>query len=90
MAARLHISQHTLRDHVKSIFGKVGARSCSELMAQAWDHAGLVRPGKRAGRSGNVKPGSLGMNLFISRTDGGVARRVLRKTSQDKPHPART
>jgi DNA-binding CsgD family transcriptional regulator len=37
IAARLHISQHTLRDHVKAIFGKVGARSRSELMAMAWE-----------------------------------------------------
>jgi DNA-binding CsgD family transcriptional regulator len=33
IAARLHISTHTLHDHVKSIFAKVGARSRSELMA---------------------------------------------------------
>lgn len=33
IAARLHISRHTLRDHVKSIFAKVGATSRSELTA---------------------------------------------------------
>jgi hypothetical protein len=32
-AARLHISRHTLRDHVKAIFAKVGAKSRSELTA---------------------------------------------------------
>jgi DNA-binding CsgD family transcriptional regulator len=33
IAAQLHISRHTLRDHVKSIFAKFGATSRSELMA---------------------------------------------------------
>ena len=33
IAARLHISLHTLRDHVKAIFAKVGAKSRSELTA---------------------------------------------------------
>jgi len=33
IAARLHISRHTLRDHVKAIFAKVGAKSRSELTA---------------------------------------------------------
>ena len=32
IAARLHISLHTLRDHVKSIFAKVGVSRRSELM----------------------------------------------------------
>jgi DNA-binding CsgD family transcriptional regulator len=39
IAARLYISRHTLRDHVKSIFAKVGARSRSELMALASEPA---------------------------------------------------
>jgi DNA-binding CsgD family transcriptional regulator len=30
---RLQISRHTLRDHVKAIFAKVGAKSRSELTA---------------------------------------------------------
>jgi DNA-binding NarL/FixJ family response regulator len=38
IAARLYISQHTLRDHVKSIFTKVGARSRAELTALVSDH----------------------------------------------------
>jgi DNA-binding CsgD family transcriptional regulator len=38
IAARLHISHHTLRDHTKSIFAKVGARSRSQLMALVSDH----------------------------------------------------
>jgi DNA-binding CsgD family transcriptional regulator len=33
IAARLHLSRHTLRDHIKAIFAKVGATSRSELMA---------------------------------------------------------
>jgi hypothetical protein len=32
-ASCLHISRHTLRDHVKAIFAKVGAKSRSELTA---------------------------------------------------------
>jgi DNA-binding CsgD family transcriptional regulator len=32
MAARLHISRFTVRDHVKAIYAKVGARSRAELM----------------------------------------------------------
>jgi DNA-binding CsgD family transcriptional regulator len=39
IAARLYISQHTLRDHVKAIFTKVGARSRSELTALVSDYA---------------------------------------------------
>ena len=38
IAARLYISRHTLHDHVKSIFAKLGARSRSELMAIGSDH----------------------------------------------------
>ena len=38
IAARLHISQHTLRDHVKAIFSKVGARSRAELTALVSAH----------------------------------------------------
>ena len=37
LAAQLHISRHTLRDHVKSIFAKVGARSRAELVALVSD-----------------------------------------------------
>jgi DNA-binding CsgD family transcriptional regulator len=38
IAARLFISRHTLHDHVKSIFAKIGAKSRSELMAIGSDH----------------------------------------------------
>jgi DNA-binding CsgD family transcriptional regulator len=33
IAAQLHISRYTLRDHVKAIFGKLGVSSRAELMA---------------------------------------------------------
>jgi DNA-binding CsgD family transcriptional regulator len=39
LAARLFISRHTLRDHVKAIFAKVGASSRAELMAMVADTA---------------------------------------------------
>jgi DNA-binding NarL/FixJ family response regulator len=38
IAAQLYISNHTLRDHVKAIFTKVGARSRAELTALVSDH----------------------------------------------------
>jgi DNA-binding NarL/FixJ family response regulator len=33
MADRLHVSSHTVRDHVKAIFEKVGVSSRGELVA---------------------------------------------------------
>ena len=39
IAGRLHISPHTLRDHVKSIFSKVKVSSRAELMALGSDPA---------------------------------------------------
>jgi len=39
LATRLHISRHTLRDHVKAIFTKFGASSRSELMARIAENA---------------------------------------------------
>jgi DNA-binding CsgD family transcriptional regulator len=41
IAERLHISPHTLRDHVKSIFTKLGAKSRAELMALGSNHVPL-------------------------------------------------
>jgi DNA-binding CsgD family transcriptional regulator len=40
IAGTLHISRHTLRDHVKAIFAKIGVTSRSELMAIAAGTAG--------------------------------------------------
>jgi DNA-binding CsgD family transcriptional regulator len=38
IAAQLHISPHTLRDHVKAIFTKVGVQGRAELMALVSDY----------------------------------------------------
>jgi DNA-binding CsgD family transcriptional regulator len=38
IAAHLHISQHTLRDHMKAIFAKVGVQGRAELMAVVSDY----------------------------------------------------
>ena len=39
IAVQLHISPHTLRDHVKAIFAKLGVQGRAELMALVSDHA---------------------------------------------------
>jgi DNA-binding CsgD family transcriptional regulator len=39
IAVQLHISPHTLRDHVKAIFAKLGVKGRAELMALVSDHA---------------------------------------------------
>jgi DNA-binding CsgD family transcriptional regulator len=38
IAAHLHISQHTLRDHIKAIFAKFGVQGRAELMAVVSDY----------------------------------------------------
>ena len=39
IAAQLHISPHTMRDHVKAIFAKLGVRCRAELMTLVSDYA---------------------------------------------------
>ncbi|MET9243325.1 helix-turn-helix transcriptional regulator [Nonomuraea sp. NPDC003709] len=40
LAARLHLSPHTVRDHLKAIFAKVDASSRGELVARLFgEHA---------------------------------------------------
>jgi two-component system nitrate/nitrite response regulator NarL len=43
IAAVLHISEHTLRNHLTTIYGKLGARNRLDLFAYATKH-GLVTP----------------------------------------------
>ena len=71
IAAWLHISHHTLRDHVKSILGKVGARSRSELMALASDHVGLPGRFKMSG-TGRELGGIEGIMSFTEPLTVGI------------------
>jgi DNA-binding CsgD family transcriptional regulator len=40
----LHISQHTVQDHLKAIFDKVGVRSRRDLVGQLLDQSGPIDP----------------------------------------------
>lgn len=46
IAARLHLSERTVKGHVGSIFAKLGARDRAAAIVLAYD-AGLIRPGER-------------------------------------------
>ncbi|ADB30592.1 transcriptional regulator, LuxR family [Kribbella flavida DSM 17836] len=48
LAARLYLSQHTVRDHVKSIFAKTGVTSRGELVAKLYaEHYQPLNPDSR-------------------------------------------
>ena len=44
IVGELHISRHTVQDHLKAVFDKVGVRSRRELMGRLLAHQGTVRP----------------------------------------------
>ncbi len=44
IAARLVITAHTVQDHLKAVFAKVGARSRGELVARLWPDGGPYLP----------------------------------------------
>ncbi|RKT67955.1 DNA-binding CsgD family transcriptional regulator [Saccharothrix variisporea] len=48
LARRLHLSQHTVRDHVKAVFAKTGVNSRGELVAKLYtDHYRDLNPDSR-------------------------------------------
>ena len=75
VAERLVISRHTVQDHLKAVFAKVGVRSRRELLARF--------SGSQVQRELGRRPGAAG-------EDPAVGRRFERVDVVGRPSPART